>query len=134
MNLQVGTKALIVNDEGQYLFIHRARGLADGSGTRWDIPGGRIKSHEAVLVALKREVQEEVGLLLSPACRLIRAQDIFVEANNARIVRLTYLVQASGSVNISSEHQGFRWLHTSEALELGIDPYLRQVLVDDLSH
>ena len=42
MILQVGVKALIKNDKGQYLFLRRSERMQAETEPHWDIPGGRI--------------------------------------------------------------------------------------------
>lgn len=54
MKLQVGVKALIANKRGEFLFLKRAGNLPDGSGIRWDVPGGRIDPSETLTEALGR--------------------------------------------------------------------------------
>ena len=46
MILQVGVKALIKNDKGQYLFLRRSERMQAETEPHWDIPGGRIDPAE----------------------------------------------------------------------------------------
>lgn len=128
MKLQVGVKALIQNDQGQYLMLHRAETTANETKAHWDIPGGRIEPDEALLDALKREIHEETGLTVESAPELLGAQDIFVPPAGLHVVRLTYILKGDGEVVISHEHQGTRWVTRKEALKLRLDPYLRSIL------
>lgn len=128
MQLQVGVKALIQNDAGLYLFIERAEKLPDGSGIRWDVPGGRIQPGETLQAALAREVSEEAGMELSGEPELLAAQDIIVPEGGIHVVRLTYKGKATGQPHLSNEHQGHRWATLAEARELNVDNYLRQTL------
>ena len=128
MKLQVGVKALIQNSDGQYLFIRRSAAFENEAEPHWDIPGGRINPDERLAVALQREINEETGLKVTNEPSLIAAQDIVVEAIDLHVVRLTYRVNASGSVVLSDEHQEMTWATKTEALKMNLDPYLLEVL------
>ena len=130
MKLEVGVKALLQNGEGKYLFLQRANALPDGSGIRWDIPGGRIEPAEDLEAALGREVFEETGLRHTGAAKLLAAQDIFVPEKHWHVVRLTYLVRAGGDVRLGVEHQAYRWVSLAETKELNTDDYLRTFLAN----
>lgn len=58
MKLQVGVKVLIQNSQGQYLLLQRSQPLPDGSGIKWDIPGGRIEPEESLEDGLKRALTQ----------------------------------------------------------------------------
>ena len=65
--LQVASKAVIVNDNGQVLIVRESS--KDNERTlihQWGVPGGRLDPGESYLDALHREVIEEVGLWVEP--------------------------------------------------------------------
>jgi 8-oxo-dGTP diphosphatase len=128
MKLRVGVKVLVQNIEGNYLLLQRAVAMDDEAEAHWDIPGGRIKPGEALLDALAREVSEETNLTLNHTPRLLGAQDIFVPPKDLHVVRLTYLVEGSGDAVISHEHQNITWASLDEALDMNLDPYLREIM------
>ena len=128
MQLQVGVKALIANAQGEYLFIQRNHELPDGSGIRWDVPGGRTEPDETLINALTREILEETGMKLAGEPRLLDAQDIIVPDIKLHVVRLTYAVQVHGKLRLSNEHQKYTWLLLEAAKELTVDDYLRRTL------
>jgi len=130
MNLQVGVKVLIQNDNGDYLFLKRRKALEHGGHDTWDIPGGRIENNESLMDALKREVMEETNLELVDRPRLIAAQDIIVAQKDLHVVRLTYMGEAKGAVVLSDEHVEFQFTSVNEIKKSGdkLDPYLVEVL------
>lgn len=131
MNLQVGVKALIKNNQGEYLFIRRSKLLTtDISEPSWDIPGGRIEPDEYLPEALKREVQEEVGYEIQSKPKLMAVQDIFVPEKEMHVVRITYaLEEAEFNVDLSDEHEEYVWVHESQLETVNAEPYLAEVLL-----
>ena len=58
----LGVKALICNKENELLLVERERRSKFSTQSYWDLPGGRIQKGETQLQALRRELEEEVGL------------------------------------------------------------------------
>ena len=129
MNLQVGVKALIKNSLNQYLFLKRSTPLSSDPETSWDIPGGRINPEEALLDALTREIQEEIDHRLTSTPKLIASQDIFVEAQDLHVVRLTYLLNEDiAEVHLSDEHTEYQWVEAKDLSSIPTEPYITEVL------
>lgn len=127
MLLQVGVKALVINNKGELLFIRRSDNYHDIAG-QWDIPGGRIQPEEQLHEALARELLEETSLKLAGESVLVGAQDIMTRDGQKHVVRLTYAVQATGIVMLSGEHTDHEWLSKDAALTKNIDEYVRELL------
>ncbi len=51
---------ILLNQDGQYLLGQRPVGKPYAG--YWEVPGGKIESGETVFQALKRELQEELGI------------------------------------------------------------------------
>ncbi len=129
MRLQVGVKVLVKNHKNEYLFIERSDSLPDGSGIRWDIPGGRIEAQERLLDALERELNEETGMKFKgDDPHLLDAQDIMIPEAGLHVVRLTYLMQAEGDLHLGDEHAKYEWRTLEDAKLLNVDGYLRNTL------
>ena len=129
MQLQLGVKVIIKNTEGQYLFIERSEPLGNETVLSWDIPGGRIDPSERLQDALKREVLEELGIELTATSTLLNAQDIFVPAKDLHVVRLTYIAsQDITAIQLSDEHQNYKWASIDEIMQHNVDPYLKDSL------
>lgn len=130
MNLQVGVKVLIEKN-GRYLFLRRNQAFKPGP-QKWDIPGGRIEPDELLREALAREVREETHLSLGASLELLSAQDIFAPDKDLHVVRLTYrtsLDDDKGDVEISDEHDDYKWMTINDILtEEHVDSYLREVV------
>ncbi len=124
MELQVGVKIILQNEEGKYLILHRSKEKYQ-IGAGGDIPGGRINPGTSLMTNLKREVMEETGLEIKGEPKLVLAQDILNP--NKHIVRLTYSGFADGEVTLSEEHSEYRWLTLDEIKSLKqLDSYSRE--------
>ena len=128
MILQVGVKALIQNDAGEYLFIRRMKTMDNEAEPHWDIPGGRINPEEELIVALAREIEEETGMVLEGTPDLLAAQDIIPPGRDLHVVRLTYQANATGAPILSQEHQEVSWMTREEALDANLDTYIREII------
>ncbi len=127
MELQVGVKILIENKEGKFLFLERSAEKYSEVHKKLDIPGGRINPGSTLDENLQREIAEETGLTILGEPRLVAAQDIL--RPDKHVVRLTYVGNAGGEIQLSDEHGSYKWLTKEEALkEEGLDPYTLEVL------
>ncbi|MFZ5390776.1 MAG: NUDIX domain-containing protein [Patescibacteria group bacterium] len=128
MQLQVGVKALIKNQSGDYLLLKRTQPYPGENEPRWDIPGGRINIGEPIMKALQREITEETGLTITKEPQIIQAQDILRNPDK-HVVRLTYLVQTVGEIKLNpQEHTDFIWCSLEKISELRHDIYLDPIL------
>lgn len=129
MELQVGTKIILQNEEGKFLLLKRSRVKYPevAEDELWDIVGGRIEIGTPLLKNLEREIFEETKLNLVDAPKLIAAQDIL--RPDKHVVRLTYVGQVSGEVVLDSDHTEYKWFSKYEIKNnAGLDKYFKEVL------
>jgi ADP-ribose pyrophosphatase YjhB (NUDIX family) len=62
---RVSVMAWIEDAWGGVIFVRQAK-----SGRRWTLPGGKVKTGEALVNALRREVREEIGVEIATAAPL----------------------------------------------------------------
>jgi 8-oxo-dGTP diphosphatase len=55
---------ILVDDQGRYLLTSRPPGKAYAGF--WEFPGGKLEPGETVEQALRRELQEEIGVTIGP--------------------------------------------------------------------
>jgi 8-oxo-dGTP pyrophosphatase MutT (NUDIX family) len=112
----IGQKAFIIDSSKRVLIIKRHQ--QNTLGNRWDLPGGRLDYQESIRDGLVREVYEEVGLTVNVISFPL---SITTFLNSARrqnqVVRVIYLCTAEGTVQLSEEHDEFRWIEPPSHLE-----------------
>ena len=62
---RLSVMAWIEDAFGGVVFVRQAR-----DGRRWTLPGGKVKTGEALVSALRREVREEIGVDIAAAAPL----------------------------------------------------------------
>ncbi|MDB5189851.1 MAG: MutT related protein [Parcubacteria group bacterium] len=133
MNLQVGVKVFLKNEEGRILLLKRSEEKYGKTSGSWDIVGGRIDPGTTLIENLKREVQEETQLTITSIPKLIGAQDI-IPNDERHIVRLTYVALTTGEPVLDlSENTEYKWVTLEElSKELDIDTYAAALLQEGL--
>jgi 8-oxo-dGTP diphosphatase len=117
----VALKAIIIHS-GKVLIIQRSAADEFGAST-WEFAGGKLDFGEELEVALKREIQEEVGL--DVVVNKLLYATTFKTHEYRQIVILTYFCTAnSGNVKLSEEHQNYLWANKAQMLEILPKPIL----------
>lgn len=128
MELQVGVKVLLKNEEGKYLLLKRSPEKYPEVENPWDIVGGRIDPGETLFENLKREVKEETQLDLEKEPELVAAQDILKVADR-HVIRLTYIGKIDGEPTLDEDHSEYKWFTAEELKNLdGIDDFFEALL------
>lgn len=130
----IAAKAFIVND-GKVLVLREAEtDVASVVGT-YQLPGGRLQMGESFFDALSREVQEETSLAIEAVRPLTVSQWTPVVQNQRwQVVGFFYECKiTSGSVQLSEEHDDYKWISPNEYAQLEISPGERPVFEAYLS-
>jgi bis(5'-nucleosidyl)-tetraphosphatase len=104
-----------LNENRQYLLLHYR-------GGHWDFVKGHVEKHELEKDTVRREVNEEVGLVDLLFVEGFRQPVSYIFKRGTNRIRkkvIFYLVESKISdVRISGEHVGFVWLPFDEAYKL----------------
>ena len=106
-----GTGALIYSIKThRYLFL--LRNGSKYSGT-WGLPGGKIDRGETVAQALAREIEEELGGVITGA-KLIPIEKFTSE--NGKFTYHTFLIPVDDEFVpvLNDEHRGYAWLSVED--------------------
>lgn len=118
-------KAFVINPHGEFLFLKRSALSKHFAGT-WELPGGKVDAGEAFDTALIREVSEETGLTIS-LDRVVGATHYELPQIKLAVLFLEGRIN-SGEVQLSDEHDDYRWVRSNEILGLDLSPQLKQFL------
>lgn len=138
-NVRLIQKCIVVRDDGKILALKRAPD-DHSRGGNWDLPGGGYEEGEDVLVAIAREVQEEVGLLvLNPIpvyfTNKIGVKEGFFQGDT--VFGICYSCSEwSGAVLLSSEHVEYKWVTPTEfeSFDFGADSGFFAEAIDAYFH
>jgi 8-oxo-dGTP diphosphatase len=109
--------AIIENETGKILCA--LRGPEMTLPNYWEFPGGKIEEGETKKVALKREIQEELGCAIKV---FDQVEDTTYEYEKV-IVRLeTFMSKITSGTPTLSEHAEIRWISREELPSLNWAP------------
>lgn len=106
---------VLIQPDGQFLLTSRPPGkVYEGC---WEFPGGKLEEGESVEVALRRELQEEIGLTIGP----VHPWKIEMVDYPHALVRLQYckVFEWTGELRMH-EGQSFAW----QSLPVTVQPVL----------
>lgn len=112
-------------DEGRLLLAQR-RTPPDLAGL-WELPGGKVDAGETPAVALRRELHEELDVLVTVGPRI----GMDVPLSNGLVLRAYRAVVESGSPR-PLEHSAIRWVDADELRTVDLVANDR-VWLDDLA-
>jgi len=125
--------ALIVNEKGEILLVKSYKW-----GKKYTVPGGHIELGERSEAAVKREVEEEVGLEVEPVGVLLVQEAIYPPdyIKHEHYIFLDYLCRTrSSAVKLDDkEIQKYLWVNPERALQLDLESFTRNLVVEYLSH
>jgi ADP-ribose pyrophosphatase YjhB (NUDIX family) len=124
----LAVSAAIIRD-GRVLVAQRARGPALGV---WTMPGGVVESGETLAEALKREIEEETGLIIEPVA-LAGHREVVVREADRRVSRhfviLCFAARlVSGTLRLNEELAEARWLSLEELAGLNTTEGLAEIV------
>lgn len=118
---QVGVKALVTDSEGKILLLKAAKGHHDA---HWDLPGGRIEDTQTPEEALRRELEEEIGvtevgsIVFHSGC-ISNFELHFDDLGTVGLVLMAYEVMLAPDIHIklSDEHTDYEWVDRTKLPE-----------------
>ena len=110
---QLEVVAGIIICNGEILCVQRGEAKYDYVSYKFEFPGGKIEQGETPVLALKRELQEELELVLD-----VREQDLFMEIRHCypdfSIHMYSYVCRVPNKKFKLREHKSYQWLKIKE--------------------
>lgn len=125
----MGNKAIhvaagvILNPDGKVLIAKRPDDVHQGG--LWEFPGGKLESDEPVEVALKRELQEELGVDIQDAHPLIRIHHDYPDKS---VLLDVWKITAFTGYAHGKEGQPIKWVAVEELNQLDFPEANRPII------
>jgi 8-oxo-dGTP diphosphatase len=119
----------IVRDASGRLLTVRKRGTV-----RFMLPGGKREPGEDDLAALRRELNEELGVAVASARLLGRFEAPAANEPGATVRSSAYLVEIEGRVVIQAEIEELLWIDPAAPPDVPIAPLLLGQILPALAH
>lgn len=104
--VQVAVGVLLRNDT---CLISR-RAVNAHQGGLWEFPGGKVEDMESVAQALRRELQEELGVVVERSTPLVRVEHCYADK---KVVLHTHLIEEFSGEPEGCERQPLQWVAVS---------------------
>lgn len=110
-------KCVLINNENKFLILKRSNYQNNHTDGLWDLPGGNVDLYEDVNIAIKREVKEELQVVLNKAevfgidsCKHFKeeSQVIFVLFSSRDFDMI------NNEIVLSEEHSEHKWIYLDE--------------------
>lgn len=110
--LVLAVAAFIVNSKKQILIVEKSPYEMVDAGL-WTVPGGKVRPDEHIIDALKREVEEEVGLTIKNYQWI--GEDVFLSNNQYFHGEHFYCpVYDEEKIILEKRLLGYRWINKDE--------------------
>ena len=117
-----GLTARGICEYGGKILLLKVRSRSSHDAGKWEIPGGKVKKGEFFDQALKREFIEETGLEINiDSLYNVIQNDYTACKTNEKVKSIQLIMKVSSTtdyVEISEEHDGYKWFTREELKEL----------------
>jgi 8-oxo-dGTP diphosphatase len=122
---KVAQKVILVRSDGKVLITRDSR-----DGDTWEIPGGRMNVGEQPTEGLRRELKEELGIVVAH-CTIFASDTVWHEGETMLLV--TYVGLFDGEqlkLNVNpAEVTELAWVNAAELTKYQLFPFLETLLV-----
>lgn len=116
MELSTIVKVLLVNEDGEVLFLRRSPTDTRRPG-QWDLPGGNVERGEDIQAALIRETAEESGIAIHRPVVVFAISEPRPPFGYPSWIFCAEKVRGRAAVGLSYEHDAYQWMTIREAVK-----------------
>lgn len=126
-HIVLAVAGFIVGEKKRVLIVHKSKEEKVDAGL-WTVPGGKINKDEPILVGLKRELFEEVGLTLTTAEWF--GEDVF-ESNGFWFHGQHFIcsVLKTKPVKLEKKLLEYRWIEKKDMEKYEFHPNIKAALL-----
>ena len=104
------TAAVIIQDN-KILCVKRNENKYDYISKKWEFPGGKVEENEQLEDTIKREIQEELNLIINVKSFLIQVNHQYPDF---KLKMDTFICEIIDGILNLNEHIDYKWLTVSE--------------------
>ena len=113
----------IIKYKEEYLIVKRNEDDSKFPGA-WEFPGGHIENNELLLDGLKRELYEEIGIIIDMDPKIVNYSDEF-DSNDIYNLEIDFLIEVDKkdlNIHLGEEHSDYKWVSKDSNL---LDDYIK---------
>ena len=128
---EVHVTAAVIFQNNKILCVQRNENKYDYISKKWEFPGGKVEENEHLEETIKREIQEELNLIIEVKSFLIQVNHQYPDF---KLKMDTFICEISSGDLELNEHVDYKWLSVYELRKLdwaGADvPIVERLIAD----
>jgi 8-oxo-dGTP diphosphatase len=128
---EVHVTAAVIFQDNKILCVQRNENKYDYISKKWEFPGGKVEENEQLEETIKREIQEELNLIIGVKSFLIQVNHQYPDF---KLKMDTFICEISSGDLELNEHIDYKWLCVYELRKLdwaGADvPIVERLIAD----
>ena len=119
MSILLVVACALIDADGRILIAQRPEGK--GMAALWEFPGGKVETGESPEETLIRELDEELGIIVKPACLAPLTFASFAYEKFHLLMPL-YVCRRWDGLVVAREHAALRWVRPQQLRDFQMPP------------
>ena len=119
MSILLVVACALIDADGRILIAQRPEGK--GMAGLWEFPGGKVEAGESPEATLIRELDEELGIAVKPACLAPLTFASFADEKFHLLMPL-YVCRRWDGLVVAKEHAALRWVRPQDLRDFPMPP------------
>jgi 8-oxo-dGTP diphosphatase len=112
---EVHVTAAVIIQDNKILCVQRNENKYDYISKKWEFPGGKVEENEQLEETIKREIQEELNLIIGVKSFLIQVNHQYPDF---KLKMDTFICEITSGFLKLNEHVDYKWLSINELSDL----------------